>query len=273
VEETSDKTSRASELFMELASETRLSILTYLNERPAKLSSLSREVNTTVQDVYRNLNRLVEEGLVRRSTDSMFHLTEYGMIVMRQIPDFMFMKENKKFFEDHSLVGVIPDKFLQRIGALYNCKTVSSATTVFQSLKKMQSSATKSLKIIVSQAWPEEGEILIERANYGVKIFSIVGQNTIFPKNVIENIMPKINILISKGIMERRMIEKVRVATFIVDDREAALIFPDTKDEVDMTTLLVGRDSMFCDWCIDYFDYLWKNSKPFDMKKVKVVEY
>jgi hypothetical protein len=30
---------------------------------------------------------------------------------------------------------------------------------------------------------------------------------------------------------------------------------------------------MFCDWCIDYFDYLWKDSKPFDMKKVKVVEY
>jgi predicted transcriptional regulator len=273
VGETSDKTSQASELFMELASETRLSILTYLNERPAKLSSLSREVNTTVQDVYRNLNRLVEEGLVRRSTDSMFHLTEYGMIVMKQIPDFMFMKENKKFFEDHSLVGVIPDKFLQRIGALYNCKTVSSATTVFQSLKKMQSAATKSLKIIVSQAWPEEGEILIERANHDVEIFSIVGQNTIFPKNVVENIMPKLSILISKGLMERRMIEKVSVATFIVDDQEAALIFPDTKGEVDMTTLLIGRDSIFCEWCIDYFDYLWKDSKPFDMKKVKVVEY
>ncbi len=273
MEQSSDRTSRASELFMELASETRLSILASLKERPSKLSSLSREVNTTVQDVYRNLNRLVEEGLVKRGTDSTFHLTEYGMIVMKQIPDFMFMKENKKFFEDHSLVNAIPHKFLQRIGALYNCKTVSSATAVFQSLKKMQSAATKSLKIIVSQAWPEEGEILIERANHGVEIFSIVGQNTIFPKNVVENIMPKINILISKGIMERRMIEKVRVATFIVDDREAALIFPDTKGEVDMTTLLVGRDSMFCEWCIDYFDYLWKDSKPFDMKKVKVVEY
>jgi hypothetical protein len=84
---------------------------------------------------------------------------------------------------------------LQRIGALYNYKTVSSATAVFQSLKKMQSSATKSLKIIVSQAWPEEGEILIDRANHGVKIFALVGQNTIFPKNVIENIMPKVTLL------------------------------------------------------------------------------
>ena len=273
MKQTSDKTSLPSELFIELASETRLSILASLNERPAKLSSLSRDVNTSIQDVYRNLNRLVEEGLVKRSTDSMFLLTEYGMMVVKQIPDFMFMKENKKFFENHSLVGAIPDKFLQRIGALHNCKTVSSATAVFQSLKRMQSSATKSLKIIVSQAWPEEGEILIDRANHGVKIFALVGQNTIFPKNVVENIMPKINVLISKGIVERRMIEKVRIAAFIVDDQEAALVFPDTKGEVDMTTLLVGSGSMFCEWCVDYFDYLWKDSKPFDMKKVKIVEY
>ncbi len=273
MEQTSDKTSPASELFMELASETRLSILTSLNERPAKLSSLSREVNTSVQDIYRNLNRLVEEGLVRRSTDSMFHLTEYGRIVMKQIPDFMFMKENKKFFEDHCLVGIIPDKFLQRIGALNNCKTVSSATAVFQSLKKMQSSASKSLKVVISQAWPEEGEIFIDRANHGVKIFALVGQNTIFPKNVVENIIPKINTLASKGFMERRMVEKVRVAAFIVDDREAAIIFPNSEDEVDMTTLFVGEDSNFCEWCLDYFDYIWKDSKPFDVKKIKVVEY
>jgi predicted transcriptional regulator len=272
MEQTSDNASLASELFMELASETRLSILTSLNERPAKLSSLSREVNTTVQDVYRNLNRMVQEGLVRRS-DGMFYMTEYGMLVMKQIPDFMFIKQHKKYFENHCLASVFPSKFLQRIGALHNCKTVNSATAVFQSLKKMQLSATKSLKIIVSQAWPEEGEIFIDRANHGVKIFSIIGQNTIFPKNVMENILPKMNTLASKGNMERRMVEKVKVAAFIIDDREAALTFPDTDDEVDMTTLFVGEDSDFCDWCIDYFDYVWKDSKPFDINKVKVVEY
>jgi predicted transcriptional regulator len=54
---------------------------------------------------------------------------------------------------------------------------------------------------------------------------------------------------------------------------KAALIFLDTKDEVDMTTLLVGQDSMFCEWCTDYFDYLLMDSKPFDMNKVKDEEY
>jgi len=94
-----------------------------------------------------------------------------------------------------------------------------------------------------------------------------------FQKNVVENIIPRINVLISKGIMERRMSEKVRVAAFIVDDREAAIVFSDTKDEVDMTILFVGGDSVFYEWCLDYFDYMWKDSKSFDMIKVKVVEY
>jgi predicted transcriptional regulator len=272
-EEDLDESALISKLFMELASETRFSILTSLNNKPAKLSSLSRELGTTtVQDVYRNLNRLMREGLVKRA-DGVFDVTEYGKVVMKQVPDLMIMKKYRKFFEDHSLATNVPDKFLQRIGALQNCKIVSSATAVFQSLKKMQSSATKSLKIIVSQAWPEEGEILIDRANHEVKIYALVGCNTIFPKNVVENIIPRINELISKGIMERRMVEKVSTAIFIADSHKAALAFPNTRGEVDMNTLFVGQDSMFCEWCSDYFDYMWKDSKQFDLSKVKIVEY
>ncbi|MDQ3836394.1 MAG: hypothetical protein M3270_05615 [Thermoproteota archaeon] len=48
MKQTSDNASQASDPFMELASETRLSILGSLNETPAKLSSLSKEVNATV---------------------------------------------------------------------------------------------------------------------------------------------------------------------------------------------------------------------------------
>jgi predicted transcriptional regulator len=262
----------ASELFMELAGETRFSILASLNKKPAKLSSLSRELNITVQDAYRNLNRLMQEGLVRRA-DGIFYTTQYGMIVMKQIPDFLVMKKHRKFFEDHNLDGIVPEKFLQRIGALQKCKTVSSVTAVFQSLKRLQSSANKSLNVIVSQAWPEEGEIFIDKANHGVKILVLVGQNTIFPRNVVEYIIPAINELVLKGFIDRRMVEQVSVAVFIADDRKAALAFSNTKNEVDMDTLFVGEDPMFCEWCSDYFDYMWKQSKPFDLKKAKIVDY
>lgn len=270
MEETSGN-SPASKLFMELGSETRFSILESLNRKPAKLSSLSRKLDITVQDAYRNLNRLTDEGLVRRS-DGVFYLTEYGVTVMKQVPNLLVMKKHREFFEDHRVAGMIPDKFLHRIGALYNTKTIKSATAVFQSLKKMQSSATNSLRVVVSQAWPEEGEIFIDRANHGARVLALVGHNTVFPKNVVESIFPRINELVSKGLFERRMVEKVTIAVFIADDQEAAVAFPNTKGEVDMTTLFIGEDPAFCEWCSDYFGYMWKDSKPFDLKAVKVVE-
>ncbi|WP_148681132.1 ArsR family transcriptional regulator [Candidatus Nitrososphaera gargensis] len=74
-----------------------VSILSSLSKKPAKLSSLSRELGITVQDVHRNLNRLSQEGLVKR-LDGMFYVTEYSMVVMKQVPDLLVMKKNRKFF-------------------------------------------------------------------------------------------------------------------------------------------------------------------------------
>jgi predicted transcriptional regulator len=261
----------ASELFTELGSEIRCSMLVSLGKGPAKLSSLARQLDITAQHAHQNLNRLCDAGLAERG-DGTFHITEFGRMVTGKIPYFLFAKKHRGFFTEHTLGG-IPEKFVQRIGALENCKIVNSVTAVFQSLKKLQSSSTRSLKIIVSQAWPEEGEILIDRAKHGIKISALVGHNTIFPRNVVENIVPKIDELIAKGIFERKMVEQVNVALFITDDREAAIAFPNSKGEVDMSTLFVGENTMFCEWCSDYFDHMWKDSKPFSLSKVKVVEY
>lgn len=78
-----------SSLFMELASETRFAILMSLSKKPARLSSLSRELNTTAQDIFRNLNRMTEEGLVRKS-DGEFSITEYGSMVVIRCRTFRF---------------------------------------------------------------------------------------------------------------------------------------------------------------------------------------
>src|SRR5919201_4895423 len=261
----------ASELFTELGSEIRCSMLALLNKGPAKLSSLARQLDITVQHAHQNVNRLCDAGLVERG-DGIFHITEFGRMVTGQIPYFLFAKKHRAFFTDHTLGGM-PKKFVQRIGALQDCKTINSVTAVFQSLKKLQSSADNSLKIMVAQAWPEEGEILIDRANHGVRVSALVGHNTIFPRNVVEHIIPKINELTAKSIFERRMVKQISLALFIADDREAAIAFPNTKGEVDMNTMLVGENAMFCEWCSDYFDYMWKDSEPFSLSKIKVVEY
>jgi predicted transcriptional regulator len=137
-------------------------------------------------------------------------------MTLLQIPYFDFLKSNKKYFEEHSLKkSNIPSKFLLRIGELQNCEVVESVTLVLQRLKKLEASANKTLKVLVSQAWPEEGLIFVEKARQGVKIMTIAGHNMIIPKSIVTDIGPTFDKLISEGMFEARMLEDARIALYI----------------------------------------------------------
>jgi predicted transcriptional regulator len=261
-----------SNLFMELASETRFAILMSLSKKPSRLSPLSRELNTTAQDVFRNLNRMAEEGLVRKA-DGEFSITDYGTMVAKQVPYFSFLRTHRKFFETHNLAGSgMPSTFLLRVGELAECTVISSVTAVFQRLKKLESSADTSVKAMVPQAWPEEGEIFIDRASHGVNVQTIVGHNTVMPKDVAETVGDTLNKMTKGGFFSAKMVDKVGIGIYISDDRHAGLMFPRADGEVDMTTLFVSDDETFCKWCSDLFGYFWQEAKRFDIKKTKLVE-
>lgn len=265
--------SLASSLFMELASEARLSILLSLKRKPAKLSTLAREHDTTVQEVYRNLNRLMQEGLVEKGVDGLFHLTEFGLMVMDQLPYFMFLKNHRRFLEEHDLLkSGVPSKFLRRIGELEQCKTVNSVTAVLQKLKKLESSANQSLKAIIAQALPEEVSLVVERMQRGVDVSVITGQNTIVPKDFIKDFSPTLEKYFSEKVLKHRMVEGVPVSVHIADNKQAAVMFPDKHGEIDLSILIVSDDPKFCEWCSDLFEYFWQQSRPFSLKKTKVVE-
>jgi predicted transcriptional regulator len=258
----------ASELFLELASELRCSILISVSRNPSKLSYLARELDSTVQDIHRNVNRLMVAGLVRRE-DGKIHLTEYGRLVTKQIAYFIFMKKHEKFFESHTL-GDIPEKFLQRVGALQKCEFVRSVAAVMERLKKLESDSKKQLKIMVSQAWAEEGRIIIELPMHGVQVLSIVGKNTIMPKEIIDSIGRSIDKMPATQKMQTKMVEKVDAALYISDE-QAAVMFPNMSGELDMGAIFIGSDPAFYEWCNDLFNHYWERGGHFDVRKTTVV--
>jgi predicted transcriptional regulator len=262
-----------SEVFSELASETRCSILISLDKKPAKLSSIARELDITSQDAFRNINRLLDAGLVRRGggdeDGGSFQLTELGRLATKHIPYFLVIKKHQELFEDHTL-KYIPDKFVQRIGALQNCEVISSVSPVFERLKKLESNAKQYLRIMVSQAWPEEGKILAERAINDVEVCTIIGRNTVFPKEVIESVIPPLDGLQKSGKIKRKMLDTVSIAIYI-SDSQSAVMLPNRKEEVDMGMLLVGTDPSFNEWCLDLFNYFWERAGPQNLDKAKIV--
>jgi predicted transcriptional regulator len=174
------------------------------------------------------------------------------------------------FFEDHIIKEGIPDKFTQRIGALQNCEVVENVTPVLERLKKLESGAKEYLRIMASQAWPEEGKIFAERAINDVEVWYIIGRNTVFPKEVIETVSPAIDELQKSGKIKGKMLDTVSIALYISDSQSAAML-PNMKGDVDMSMLLVGSDPSFNEWCLELFNHFWERAGPASLNKAKIV--
>ncbi len=258
----------ASEIFGKLASEMRCSILFLLYEKPASESALVKQLDTTPQDVSRNIRGLMEGDLVKKE-EREFYLTEFGKIVTKQIAYFILIKRLGNFLEDHT-ISQLPDKFLQRISVLGNCQIVTSIAAIFERLKKLEMSATKQLKLVVPQAWVDEGNILVNRAMNGVEVSYIIGRNTVFPKEVIESVRANLDRLGREGKIKRRMIEKVEIAVYIADGNCAAM-FANRKGEIDMNTLFIGNDPSFYEWCVDVFSDAWSRGGSIIISPMQIV--
>ena len=114
----------------EIANSERLSILFRLKEEKSNLSRLSRDLKILVQEVHRNINRLLEAGLVKKESASLYSLTTLDETVLGQLASINFVSNHKDYFKDHTL-GSIPSRFVQRIGALEGCKYLSNSNFGF----------------------------------------------------------------------------------------------------------------------------------------------
>ena len=90
--------------------------------------------------------------------------------------------------------------------------------------------------------------------------------------------------LLNKEIVQRRMIERIYVG-ILVSESQSMVMFPmankkgspRTKEgeegqlEIDMNSGFYSADSLFHEWCLDYFNYVWHIAKPFNRNKLSEV--
>ncbi len=85
----------AEEIFFELASQQRLSIIFDLYKKKSKLSDLSKDLRITMQEVHRNVNRLQDAGLVEKDSDGIFSLTTFGNTIIKQIHQYSYFPSQR----------------------------------------------------------------------------------------------------------------------------------------------------------------------------------
>jgi len=269
--------SNMEEIFLELASSQRLSIIFMISYRRLKLSALAKSLNLTIQEVHRNTNRLVDAGLIEKNSEGVFFLTTFGNAIIKQLSIFDFLSSNKNYFSDHR-IGDIPMKFVQRIGALNGGELISGIVSIIESWKRLYDESSEYIYGILPQIPLELIQSVIPKVkNEGVKFNYILPKNAIVPK--IRSDLQKSSgyaDLLKQGIVERKMIDKIEVAV-VLNEKQATVMFPTLKGEADMNYMFSNNDiksnndGLFHEWCVDFFRYCWYNSKPFDERKLTEV--
>jgi predicted transcriptional regulator len=259
------------ETFIELANEQRLAIMFRLGEKRAKMSQLSKDLGIAMQEVHRNVKRMQEAGLIEKNPEGIFSLTTFGSTMIKQIPTLNFLARHKEYFSEHVL-GELPIKFIMRLGALDKCEYVKGVVAILERWKDIYRDANEYIYEIVPQVPIDLIEPAVTRVREkGVKYSYVFPKNVIIPKGRKE-LLKKLghSELLNKGAIERRMVESVQVAV-ILNEKNAAVLFPTQKGETDMNIIFFSSDPVFHEWCLDYFRYRWYGSDIFDESKLKEI--
>ena len=264
-------TDEISSEFFEIGSEQRLSIILNLNEKVWSISALAKELEATITEVHRNFTRLQKAGLILKNIDGTYRLTVIGKNVCSHVASHQFLIENKKYFETHSF-GDMPSKFQYRIGQLYKQKRIKGFVRVLEKWKEVHNNSSEYINNILTEV-PYSKEIIDiveEKLNKKIKIQTIFAENVIVPeerKTIFK--IKKFNRFTKEELLLRRMIKKVSIV-LLLNEKESCIIFPDQNGEPDMREMFSSEDPKFHEWCLDYFEYCWKNSSSFHESKMNV---
>jgi predicted transcriptional regulator len=254
--------------FLELSSQQRLHIIFRLLEKKCKVTTMAKELDATTQEVHRNFARLEDGGFIAKDLDGYYSLTTYGKTICSQIPSIIFLSENRKYFEDHNF-GDIPPKFIMRIGQLANSECVKGVTKILEQWKSIYKNANEYIYEILTEIPLDIIIPKVKRIEKGIKLNYILSESVIVPKGR-KRLLQKLNYdkLIERGLVERKM--KKTIQTLIVlNEIEASISFPSIDGEADITEMFYSTDSMFHEWCLDYFRYCWYASEIFQESKLK----
>jgi len=253
---------------LDLASPQRLNILFKLLSNNSTPTEIAKELESTKQEVHRNFIRLEESGLIEKKNSGKYTTTTFGEAVCTQVPTIVFFSQNRKYFEEHTFAD-IPYKFKIRCGQLAISQHIKGVSKVLEQWKSIYKNSEEYIYEILSEVPLDVIEPLVKQIKKGTKFQYIFSESTVVPKGRKE-LLKKLgfNHLMEKGLIERKMAKNVQTM-IVLNEKEACVLFPTNDGESDITEMFYSNDSMFHEWCLDYFRFCWYGSDIFEESKLK----
>lgn len=267
---------RLCDLYFELSNEERLWILYRLREGGLNVTGVARGLGMTTQECSRHLSRLSDAGLVMRSPEGLYVLTQYGRLSLRLVPGQKFVSEHREYFNSHSLDG-LPPEYVCRIGELEGSDLVSDVMVTFSRLESLFNEAEEYIWMIHDQYLLNILPLGVEALKRGVEFRSLEpvkkapGRSLDYarPQYVGEEDEKYFLGAWLDGRIGARFSDDISVYLY-VSEKEAIVAFPLMDGSFDYLGF-ASRDEAVLGFCRGLFEFFWGRGEVPSRERVEEV--
>jgi predicted transcriptional regulator len=239
------------DLLFEFSSTERMNIMLNLQKERLKLSHVSRNLDMTVTEASRHLQRLGDIELIEKDVEGTFGPTSYGELAIKLLSSLDFISKNRKYFLEHDISG-LPDELISRINELSDSKLQTDVVRVLPYVDSMFQDAEEYIWVMsYTRALPSTIPIVAEKIKNGINLLRIM------PDDVVLSQMASEHTTITGP---RRTLPSIDVR-IVMTENEAMCSFPLLNGSIDYSSF-IGKDPIFHKWCKDTFLHFWEISNP-----------
>jgi len=243
--------SSVAELLLELASSDRRRIFAELGRSSLKLNEITKRLDMTPTEAFRQVHRLTEARLLDKGADGAYSLTSYAELVLNTTSPLEFIFRSRDYFLEHDAT-LIPCEFRSRFSELSEARAVSSTMETLNYVTGLLRNAREFIDGTVELGFDVHQRLMLERLSEGVKVRWLVQ----------ESFLPTLRTMLrgKEKTPEVRTIRKLGGHIYLTENGGA---FALRRNDGKMTyESFVGEDSGFKKWASDWFTYEWLRARP-----------
>lgn len=235
-----------------------------LQNNKLKPTQMAEKLNMPLQNFSRDLSTLYRQwDWLTRDKDDNYQLKPWVQTLCTVLfSTSSFITKNIEYWEDHNF-GDISNSFTQRIGVFDNTHRIRGKTRIAEKWKKMYKNADNYIYNTFYEAEysKEIMDIVYEKLKNGIHTKTIFSGDShmLFPDDHAET-TKKFSKFKTNGQIEQRTKNKVSVSV-VMTEKEAFVMFPRIKGQVDIEEAFYSDDRDFHLWCQEYFEYCWCNTE------------
>ena len=236
-------------LFFDLASESRLGILNVLRNENLKMHEITRRLDLTATEAFRQLERLCEASLIQKQPEGTYAVTNYGKLILHLFPSFEFAFKHKKYFLTHD-VWKLPYLFVNRLAELSQGSLNNEIVEVMNKFEEMIKASEDHVWVITHQVLAAHDNAMKKKLPEGVKFRALLHERLIKPSEI------KVP---SEKNVENRVLSDIP-GIVLITEKEAGICLFLLNGETGRSALF-GSDPLFLKWVNDLFIYYWDQGK------------